>query len=220
MQQVMGLIDRARDHKLNYKLVLGNTSYGIDKDKHFARIDLFISLNHVDEEVLGQTDAIIVTHKTTINQLRNKIKKRKDATMYGQLSYALHRVAGTQVRNVGSVVGNVVMTKRFQFLSDCVLGLALYDATVAFFHFLSYDDSAYFASTGPTTAASSTNPPHSTKFMAHSGKKPKWKYFEMKIWDFIVGGPKSDILVTSITIPKVNPALNTVRNFYKSAKRY
>jgi xanthine dehydrogenase molybdopterin-binding subunit B/xanthine dehydrogenase iron-sulfur cluster and FAD-binding subunit A len=126
-------------HSKNAKLVFGNTSAGIFKKKEWDDVESFINMNgiseasHVLPDVHHHQDSkpfLRIPMACTINNLKRFVQQDTEKySEFAALLTLLQRVAGNQVRDMGTVCGSVAMAIKHGFLSDTFLGLTICGAT-------------------------------------------------------------------------------------------
>lgn len=116
------------------KIVNGFTSqgvYGIDNET-----TVFVDVSKVPQLAAGAAaaaDSLVVPASTTITELIRSLESNaKSSASFPEMVLHFQKVASWQVRNIGSVVGNLMMCRSYQFMSDLATVLMGAGATVRY----------------------------------------------------------------------------------------
>jgi xanthine dehydrogenase molybdopterin-binding subunit B/aerobic-type carbon monoxide dehydrogenase small subunit (CoxS/CutS family) len=138
---VKDLLRSAQEKRKNIKLVFGNTSAGIYKDQEWQTVDWFVNMNRLEElqfqphiQMNDKIPELVIPLGCSINSLKEFIQDHQRKPEHGEhhrhyeefrvIASLLHRVAGHQIRNAGTVFGSVTMAVKHHFTSDTFLALA------------------------------------------------------------------------------------------------
>lgn len=134
LDDLVNVVKQQQASQAKWGLVAGHTCRGIYKDDHLT--DVFVSVSRVPElqKVEPQGDGIVFGAAVTWGVFMASLEKALDAQartagMRVLLEHA-RKVAGHSVRNLGTLGGNLAMTKRRGFASDLACILAGVGATV------------------------------------------------------------------------------------------
>ena len=138
-----------------YKLVHGNTSYGVFKPQEYENVDVFIDILNV-ASLTGiniQDSFMQFGASTSLNVLidifKQQLVKRPNSNQFKSYVPHFKRIAGNQVRNVGSIGGSFGMAKRWNFPSDVMLCLGAAGTTVTFWTWIDNNTGARSLKTLP-----------------------------------------------------------------------
>ena len=118
-------------------LVCGNTSTGVYGPHDAASTFIDVSrLPELSSECSDHATGLLVPAATTLTQLRKHLEARTASSgSFIPIVNHLKKVASWQVRNVGSVAGNLMMVRRRHFMSDVATLLMGTGATVQILRF-------------------------------------------------------------------------------------
>lgn len=115
------------------KIVMGNTEIGVEmKFKKKVYPVLISPISIMDMHFCEVSDEGIIVGATTsltelLNYLRNYVQNLKDPSkgqVFEAIKYMLHWFAGTQVRNVASLVGNIVTASPISDLNPILMSVS------------------------------------------------------------------------------------------------
>jgi len=129
IEELLAELATAHNNSQRVRIVAGGTGFAFDKS-HYSRL---IDIQAIPElfESAATKEGLRVGAATTLNNFIRLLQNHSSkSTGFPELKKVLARVANTHVRNVGSLVGNLMLAKTIGFVSDLAPALTALQATV------------------------------------------------------------------------------------------